>query len=546
MHLRSPLDSPLKSALRSPLDYSVSAAPSGIPLFIFAGESNSGGYAPNTDATAPELASRSEVQILNTTTLLFQNLDIGTTNNMDHAGIGSTTHGIELELANAVAAGRFSQSTIRIVQTGQGGSNIQDWLVGSPTGFWTKWLARVNAAKAIYTSNGWTMAPYVFYSQGINDFAGNNTFGGAGATTDPATWKTRTIAHLAKMRTELGATTLIVFTKFKSTYATFNAKIDEIVAADPYCRAIEAADDGTIWQADGAHYSYTGYKNVAQLFIDEVLAANGTSASPTISPVAGVDLATPQTVSITGSGTIKYTTGPVRDPHISSVYTSSFSQSVPAIIRARAIEQNKKSSAIASTAYTSSTAWSTTDATTAGITLANGNLDVAGKAAVAWKMLRATKSRSSGLLYFEIECINTGASAVNYMIGLANAGASAASFPGDSAHSVGLNSGGVYLSAGFSAGSGARPAGVPTLGRTMKMAVNFTTGKGWLGYVGTGWLNAGDPVADTAPAFNFVPATVGALFPALGLYDNVSGWWRIKTTAVDQYEAPPSGFTQWG
>lgn len=543
--LRSPIRSPFKRVLRTALDYSgAAAAPAGVPLIVVTGESNATGNVLNTSASAPELAARTEVQILNTTSLLFETLNISTNN---HYAENSLVHGMELELANAIAAGRFTQTSLHLVKSARGGSNIQDWDVGAPSGFWTLWLARINAAKAIYASNGWTMAPYVFYSQGINDFLGNNNFGGAGATTDMAVWKTRTIAHLAKIRAELGATTIIVLTKFRSPYATLNAKIDEIVAADSYCRSIEAVnDDGTLWNVDGLHMAYTGMKYWCQLFIDEVLAANGTSASPTISPAAGQNLSTPQTASISGSGTIKYTTNPRRDPHIDTVYSSSFSQAVPAIIRARAIEQNKKSSPIISNAYTSSTAWNTTDATTAGITLANGNIDVAGKAAVAWKMMRATQSRSSGKLYFEMECINSGASAINYMIGLANAGASAASFPGDSANSIGLNSSGVYLSAGFSAGSGARPSGVPTLGRTMKMAVNFTTGKGWFGYVDAPWLSSGDPAADTNPAFNFVPGTVGALFPALGLYDNVSGWWRIKTTAVDQYEAPPSGFTQWG
>lgn len=520
------------------------SAPAGVPLFVVTGESNASGNVLNSEATSPELAARPEVQILNTSTLLFETLNIGAGNNYGEAG---GRHGIELELANAIAAGRFTQSSIRIVKSARGGSNIQDWNVGAPSGFWADWLTRINAAKSIYASNGWTMVPYVFYSQGLNDFLGYSIFGGAGATTDMAVWKTRTVAHLAKIRAELGASTIIVLTKFRSPYATLNAKIDEIVAADPYCRSIEAVnDDGTLWNVDGVHMAYPGMKNWCQLFIDEVLAANGTSASPTISPAAGQNLSTPQTASISGSGTIKYTTNPRRDPHISTVYSSSFSQSVPAIIRARAIERNKKSSPIVSNAYTSSTAWSTTDASTAGITLANSNLDVAGKAANTWKTLRATQSRSSGLWYFEMECINSGASANNYMIGLASSGASAASFPGNSDYGVGLTGQGTYVSAGFSNGTGARPSEIPTLGMSLKMAVNFTTGKGWVGVVGTGWLGSGDPAADTNQAFNFVPGTVGALYPALGLFDNVSGWWRIKTTAVDQYDSPPSGFSQWG
>lgn len=543
--IRSPIRSPFKRVLRTALDYSgAAAAPAGVPLIVVTGESNATGNVFNASASAPELAARSEVQILNTGTLLFETLNIGANNNYGEA---SDRHGIELELANAVAAGRFTQTSLRLVKSARGGSNIQDWNVGAPSGFWTDWLARINAAKSIYASNGWTMAPYVFYSQGINDFLGNNNFGGAGATTDMTVWKTRTIAHFAKIRAELGATTIIVMTKFKSQFATLNTKIDEIVAADSYCRAIEATnDDGNLWNVDGLHMAYRGMKNWCELFIDEVLSANGTSASPTITPAAGQNLSTPQTVSISGPGVIKYTTNPRRDPHLDTIYLSSFSQTVPAIVRARSIEQNKKSSPIVSSAYTSSTAWNTTDAATASITLTNGNLDVASRTGTGWKMLRATQSRSSGKLYFEMECINSGATTANYMIGLASAGASAASFPGNSNYGVGLTGSGTYVSTGFSNGSGARPGSTPTLGLSLKMAVNFTTGKGWVGVVGTGWLGSGDPAADTNQAFNFVPATVGALFPALGLNDATSGFWRIKTTAVDQYEAPPSGFTQWG
>lgn len=53
-------------------------------VFVFTGESNSGGVAPNSEATAEELASTSSVQILNNTTLKFEDLDIGTNNLLDH------------------------------------------------------------------------------------------------------------------------------------------------------------------------------------------------------------------------------------------------------------------------------------------------------------------------------------------------------------------------------------------------------------------------------------------------------------------------------
>jgi len=515
------------------------------PLIIFAGESNAAGYALNTAATAPELAPRSEIKIINNTTLLFEDLDIGTNNNIDTATIDNTRHGIELELANAVAAGRFNQSSLSIVKTGQGGSNIQDWDVGAPSGFWSKLLARVNAATTIFATSGRTPAPIVFYSQGINDQAGNNLYGGAGATTDPALWKTRTQAYFVRLRALLGAPTIIVLTKFQSqNHAAWNTKIDEIVAADSNCRAIQVLDDAFLPLSDATHWDYYGYKNICQLFIDEMLAANGTSASPSISPASG-DYSSAQSVVITASGTVR-ATATTYDPSIGA-NGASFSQTVPALVRARNFERNKKSSPIVTNVYTNGSRFNALDSLTNRVTLSNSDLDINQLSNVgAWRTVRGTSPRSTGLLYLEFECVASGSS-FNYFVGFASAGFDASNYLGTSAYSVGMFAAiAQYLSAGFSAGSGAVPTGTGLVGEVYKLAINFTTGKIWLGKVGTGWLNSGDPAAGTNPATNFTPATVGALFPAMSIESNASGKWRIKCTSGSQTEVPPSGFTAWG
>ena len=101
-------------------------------VIVSTGESNSGGYALNTSASALEVSSRPEVQIWNVNTDVFENLDIGTNNNLDHNGLTSATHGWELQLANDVAEGVWSsiQDPLYYVQTGQGGSTITQWEVG--------------------------------------------------------------------------------------------------------------------------------------------------------------------------------------------------------------------------------------------------------------------------------------------------------------------------------------------------------------------------------------------------------------------------------
>lgn len=534
------------TSLSAPFGYSGAVAPAGVPLLIvFAGESNAAGYALNTSATAPELATRTEIKIINNTSLLFEDLHIGVNNNLDTATIDSTRHGIELELANAVAAGRFNQSFLHIVKTGQGGSNIQDWDVGAPSGFWTKLLARVNAATTLLAASGKTAVPIVFYSQGLNDKAGNNLYGGAGATTDPDVWKTRTQAYFVRLRALLGANTIIVLTKFQvQSHATWNTKIDEIVAADSLCRSIAVLDDAFLALSDSAHWDYYGYKNLCQLFIDEMLAANGTSASPSISPVSG-DYGSSQSVVITGTGTIR-ATATTYDPIIGA-NGASFSQSVPALVRARNFERNKKSSPIVTAQYTNGSRFSASDSLAGRITLTNTDLDAAQLSTVStWKTIRGTTSRSSGLLYLEFECITSGSN-INFFLGFASAGFDPSSYLGTSNYSIGMFAAvGQYMSAGFSAGSGAVPTGTGVAGEVYQLAINFTTGKGWLGKVGTGYLNGGVPAADTFPAFNFTPGTVVALFPAMSLETNTSGKWRIKCTSASQTEAPPIGFSAWG
>ncbi|MBL8182439.1 MAG: InlB B-repeat-containing protein, partial [Blastocatellia bacterium] len=96
------------------------ADPDIVPLVIITGESNSGGYAVNADATPTELSARPGVQILNNNTLLFEDLDIGTNNLIGHAGLSeNATHGFELGLANSVAASEWPNSPVYLVKAGQ-------------------------------------------------------------------------------------------------------------------------------------------------------------------------------------------------------------------------------------------------------------------------------------------------------------------------------------------------------------------------------------------------------------------------------------------
>lgn len=237
-------------------------------LIIFNGESNSGGYAQNEDATEAELAPRSAVQILNNYTFAFEDLDIGTNNLLDHYNLteGGPTHGWELGLANEVEAHVFPQAQVHLVKTGQGGTQIHEW-VEPETGYQAKLVERVTAAKAILDGQGKTYFPVLWYSQGVNDAEA------PGYTIDY--WQEKTMQHLADIRALFSATLPILMTYIPpSSISGFdrsdliNARIDLIVASDPHTFAVQTAD---ATMRDTNHWNYLGMKLIASRMIDKTL-----------------------------------------------------------------------------------------------------------------------------------------------------------------------------------------------------------------------------------------------------------------------------------
>jgi len=176
---------------------SATLLPKYVPLFVFMGESNSRGYAQNSLASAPELAARPNTQIINTTTRLFETLDIGT-NNM---GFDATSHGWELELANqAVTNPLFKGDSIYIVKTGQGGSTISQWLPGTTPFYFDTAISRIKLAIKLLRASGKQPQVIILYSQGIND---------AIANTNSTTWISNTLTLVNNVRKEIGNAILI-------------------------------------------------------------------------------------------------------------------------------------------------------------------------------------------------------------------------------------------------------------------------------------------------------------------------------------------------
>jgi len=237
---------------------------------VLNGESNSGGIGLNSDATPAELAANSCLQIMNLTSGLFgfESLQLGVNNLRDHTGLEShydTCHGLENALANSVESGVFkNHSQVYLIKTGQGGSVISEWAVGAPSGYWTKFLRRVNAGKTQLPSDRqWV----VWFSLGIND---------AIAGTPVSVWKTNTIAHLNKIKAELPGA-LIVMTQFQSmtggvSMVEFNQAIAEIAASEANVFAVDSSGAAL---RDTYHWSYAGLKTVGNLMSETTKQAIG-------------------------------------------------------------------------------------------------------------------------------------------------------------------------------------------------------------------------------------------------------------------------------
>jgi hypothetical protein len=232
-------------------------------VFVFHGESNSGGIGLNSEATSDEMMLRPCVRIMNLTDGLFrfESLQIGVNNLRDHAGLQSyydSCHGFENQLANSVEAGIFANNPhVHLIKTGQGGSVIAEWADDSPSGYWNKFLQRVNAGKLQMPSDTqWV----VWFSFGIND---------AIAGTPVSDWKRNVIIHLDKIKAELPGV-IIIMTQFQSmttgvSLTEINNAIAEIADTEDNLFAVDTTGAHL---RDMYHWSYEGLKTVGGLMAE--------------------------------------------------------------------------------------------------------------------------------------------------------------------------------------------------------------------------------------------------------------------------------------
>ena len=130
------------------------------------------------------------------------------------------------------------------------------------------------------------------------------------------------------------------------------------------------------------------------------------------------------------------------------------------------------------------------------------------------------------------------------MWGVANAGFNPTAQLGTVNYSGAWYGGGspTFTSSGFTIGYNITTT--PVVNDVMALAIDFTAGKIWIAKNGV-WYGSSDPATGTLPAMTFIPATVGALFPAMCLYSATDGAWTLQAGAASQKYAPPASFSAW-
>ena len=223
-------------------------------LIIFGGESNSGGYVDNAQCTTADFQPKSQVQILNNNSLVFENLQIGVNNLIGHTGLNAnTSHGWELGLADNA---NILSPPIYLCKTGQGSSKISDWNSGGT--YYNTFLSRINKVKELGVASNLTYRPILWYTQGINDaISGNNA----------ADWKAATIAHFQKIRVEFPDIP-ILFSDVTPQYPTYSAAIVAVTNEVSNCHFIPTSN-ATL--RDSNHWDYTGMKIIAGRMIRKTL-----------------------------------------------------------------------------------------------------------------------------------------------------------------------------------------------------------------------------------------------------------------------------------
>ena len=222
------------------------------------GESNSGGEALNSSASANEIdTDRSILKWDNLANNKVYPLDIGFNQNLGHTGFtDALSHGIELQMQNR--KDKLGPVSF-LVKCGHGGSVIAEW--GVEGAYWQAFLTRSAGLNALLTNYGIIPENYVFISFGINDaIAGTNT----------SSWYTDTLEWINRIITELSPVKLGItkFTENTTAKADINIQIGNLVTT---VTDLELIDGSSYSMIDTNHWDYAGMKNLADDFCDLIV-----------------------------------------------------------------------------------------------------------------------------------------------------------------------------------------------------------------------------------------------------------------------------------
>lgn len=242
-----------------------------IICFIFIGESNSGGFADNSECTALELLPNQFVKHLNNDTLKLETLKISgndANNQLGHCGIieyNGVWHGWEKELGNYARRNelRFDFYTCK---NGQGGSKVAEWLGEDPyvdddcTVYpFELFQERFTVFKSQLPTNK-PIRYVVLASLGINDLI---------AGTTAATYETKLKQILLNVRAEVDEEKLpIFFTGFNQVLSgidDYNTAIQNVATDIGNMHVVDMT--GADLNIDGIHWADAGETQ----FVDGVI-----------------------------------------------------------------------------------------------------------------------------------------------------------------------------------------------------------------------------------------------------------------------------------
>lgn len=214
-------------------------------LVVGAGESNEPGYGQNYFLSAAEKAQR-RLRIYHVETIKFDRLHVAAANNY---ATFDTSHGFEVQIANALDSGYFGDYNLYYTKTGQGSTRVHNWMPGTDLN--DRMKERLDASLAlIYDERGVVPTIWNVWTLGINDM-----FAGLSA----ANFKDSINIVLDTLHT-LYPTMKFIFTKFNQpSYTGYNSTFDALASErSSYVFVVYDASAGL--RTDDTHWDYLGNK----------------------------------------------------------------------------------------------------------------------------------------------------------------------------------------------------------------------------------------------------------------------------------------------